>query len=102
MDLTVRSNLPAPGEVDAAKAGCGHATWQLRGEDGWSSSASRWRIFYVRPQQQLAIEVLVRDRCHELDLRPVELVRRCGYQNVSKGCAGSNSSVLETSPELAD
>ena len=37
------------------------------------------------PQQQLAIEALVRDRCHQLGLRPVELVRRCGYQNVSKG-----------------
>ena len=37
------------------------------------------------PQQQLAIEALVRGRCHELGLRPVELVRRCGYQNVSKG-----------------
>ena len=86
MDLTVRSNLPAPGEVDAAKAGCGHATWQLRGEDGWSSSANRWRISMSEtPQQQLAIEALVRGRCQELGLRPVELVRRCGYQNLSKG-----------------
>ena len=37
------------------------------------------------PQQQLAIEALVRGRCQELGLRPVELVRRCGYQNLSKG-----------------
>jgi hypothetical protein len=36
-------------------------------------------------QHTLAIEALVRGRCHELGLRPVELVRRCGYQNVSKG-----------------
>ena len=36
-------------------------------------------------QQALAIETLVRDRCVELGLKPVELVRRCGYQNASKG-----------------
>ena len=36
-------------------------------------------------QQTLAIEALVRDRCEELGLKPAELVRRCGYQNVSKG-----------------
>src|SRR6476469_9328012 len=36
-------------------------------------------------QQALAIETLVRGRCEELGLKPVELVRRCGYQNVSKG-----------------
>jgi hypothetical protein len=36
-------------------------------------------------QQTLAIEALVRGRCQELGLRPVELVRRCGYKNVSKG-----------------
>ena len=47
-------------------------------------------------QQTLAIEALVRGRCEELGLRPAELVRRCGYQNVSKGlrrleqlCAGN-------------
>jgi hypothetical protein len=37
------------------------------------------------PQQPLAIEALVRGRCQELGLRPADLVRRCGYQNVSKG-----------------
>jgi hypothetical protein len=36
-------------------------------------------------QQTLPIETLVRDRCEELGLKPVELVRRCGYQNMSKG-----------------
>ena len=36
-------------------------------------------------QQTLAIETLARDRCEELGLKPVELVRRCGYQNMSKG-----------------
>jgi hypothetical protein len=36
-------------------------------------------------QQTLAIEALVRDRCEELGLKPAELVRRCGYQNASKG-----------------
>ena len=36
-------------------------------------------------QQTLAIEALVRRRCDELGLNPPELVRRCGYQNVSKG-----------------
>jgi hypothetical protein len=43
----------------------------------------------------LAIETLVRSRCEQLGLTPVDLVRRCGYQNVSKSlrrleqlCAG--------------
>ena len=36
-------------------------------------------------QQTLAISALVRSRCKELGLCPVELVRRCGYKNVSKG-----------------
>jgi len=31
------------------------------------------------------ITSLVSSRCEELDLKPVELVRRCGYQNISKG-----------------
>jgi hypothetical protein len=41
-------------------------------------------MFELR-RQALAIETLVRDRCEELGLKPVELVRRCGYQNVAKG-----------------
>jgi hypothetical protein len=36
-------------------------------------------------QQTLAIETLVRARCQKLGLSPAELVRRCGYKNVSKG-----------------
>lgn len=39
----------------------------------------------VTEQQKLAIESLVRRRCHELGLTPPELIRRCEYQNVSKG-----------------
>ena len=42
-------------------------------------------------QQTLAIEALVRRRCDELGLTPPELIRRCGYQNVSKGFGGLNS-----------
>jgi hypothetical protein len=37
------------------------------------------------PRQTLAIEALVHGQCKELGMTPVELVRRCGYQNVSKG-----------------
>jgi len=37
------------------------------------------------PDQQLPIQTLVRTRCEDLGLRPVELVRRCGYQNIAKG-----------------
>ena len=35
--------------------------------------------------EQLPIEALVSDRCKELGLRPVELIQRCGYKNISKG-----------------
>ena len=43
----------------------------------------------VTEQQTLAIEALVRRRCDELGLTPPELIRRCGYQNVSKGLAAA-------------
>jgi hypothetical protein len=36
-------------------------------------------------QQTLAIEILIRDRCQELGLSPLELVRRCGFRNTAKG-----------------
>ena len=36
-------------------------------------------------QQSLAIEALVRRRCDELGLNQPELIRRCGYKNISKG-----------------
>ena len=36
-------------------------------------------------QQPLAIEALVSRRCDELGLSHKELIRRCGYKNVSKG-----------------
>jgi hypothetical protein len=80
-------NQPAsPGKVDAAKAGCGHASDNQEGG-------------YVRPpqatdggfplpdtqEQTLAISALVGRRCKELGLSGVELVRRCGYKNISKG-----------------
>ena len=34
---------------------------------------------------ELPVTALISRRCKELHLRPVELVRRCGYQNVTKG-----------------
>jgi hypothetical protein len=107
MDLTVCSNLPTPGEVDAAKAGCGHGTWQLRGEDRWSSSVKLTEDLFVSETKLLPIEALVQDRCRELGLRPVELVRRCGYKNVSKGlrrleqlCKGNFKSSVGLIPAL--
>jgi hypothetical protein len=36
-------------------------------------------------EEQLPIQTLISSRCHELGLRPVEVVRRCGYKNVTKG-----------------
>ena len=33
----------------------------------------------------LPIKTLISNRCDELSLRPSELVRRCGYKNISKG-----------------
>ena len=36
-------------------------------------------------QETLAIEGLLQRRCDELGLTQPELIRRCGYQNVSKG-----------------
>jgi hypothetical protein len=36
-------------------------------------------------EEQLPIQVLISSRCSELGLRPAEVVRRCGYKNVSKG-----------------
>ena len=43
----------------------------------------------VTEQQTLAIEALVRRRCDELGLTQPELIRRGGYQNVSKGLAAA-------------
>ena len=37
------------------------------------------------PDGQLPLQALISSRCSELALRPVEVVRRCGYKNVSKG-----------------
>jgi hypothetical protein len=34
---------------------------------------------------EFPISSLISSRCKELDLRPVELIRRCGYQNIAKG-----------------
>jgi hypothetical protein len=33
----------------------------------------------------LRIDELISSRCNELDIGPVELVRRCGYKNLAKG-----------------
>ena len=60
--------------------------WQPRGEDMSSSGKLTGGFFMsVTEQQTLAIEALVRRRCDELGLTQPELIRRCGYQNVSKG-----------------
>ncbi len=37
------------------------------------------------PDDKHPIEILVRDRARELELRPTELVRLAGYKNVPKG-----------------
>ncbi len=39
----------------------------------------------IMSDQQLPIQTLVFSRCEELGLRRAELIRRCGYKNVSKG-----------------
>ena len=39
----------------------------------------------AEPQGTLPIEDLIRNQCEGLGLRPTDLVRRCGYQNISKG-----------------
>ena len=36
-------------------------------------------------QPELAIEALISGRLQDLKLSPVELIRRCGYKNLSKG-----------------
>jgi hypothetical protein len=35
-------------------------------------------------EEQLPILGLICSRCNELSLRPVEVIRRCGYKNLSK------------------
>jgi hypothetical protein len=61
---------------------------------------------------ELPIKTLVSSRCEELGLKPVELVRRCGYQNTNKGlrrleelCRGdfsSSSTLIRTLPAALD
>ena len=34
---------------------------------------------------EFPISSLISSRCKGLDLRPVELIRRCGYRNITKG-----------------
>jgi hypothetical protein len=41
---------------------------------------------------RLAIETLILERCATLKLRRSDLVRRAGFKNVAKDCAGSTSS----------
>ena len=38
-----------------------------------------------RQPSNLPINDLISSRCNELDIGPVELVRRCGYKNLAKG-----------------
>jgi hypothetical protein len=61
---------------------------------------------------ELPIATLVSGRCKELSLRPVELIRRCGYKNVSKGlrrlehfCQGNftgSDTLIRTLPAALD
>ena len=61
---------------------------------------------------ELPIQTLVSSRREELGLRPVELVRRCGYKNVSKGlrrlerlCQGNftgSDTLIRTLPAALD
>lgn len=62
--------------------------------------------------QQLPIETLVSSRCKELGLRPVELIRRCGYKNIAKGIRrleqlrrgdfSSSATLIRTLPSALD
>ena len=62
--------------------------------------------------EQLPIQTLVSSRCKELGLRPVELIQRCGYKNISKGfrrleqlCQGnfnSSATLIRTLPAALD
>ena len=60
---------------------------------------------------ELPIKTLVSRRCEELGLKPIELVRGCGYQNTNKGlrrleelCRGdfSNSTLIRILPAALD
>src|ERR1700687_4685465 len=48
-------------------------------------------------EEQLPIHALISSRCSELGLRPVEVVRRCGYKNLSKGFGDLKTSAEVTS-----
>jgi hypothetical protein len=86
-DLSFRANLPTPGKVETAKAGCGHKSGQPRGEDSWSSSQLKEDLAVTgltRPSN-LPIAELISRRSLELGIGPSEFVRRCGYKNIGKG-----------------
>ena len=88
--VRLRTHQPAsPGKVDAAKAGCGHERGNQEGRTCPPQVTDGGFFMSVTEQQTLAIEALVRRRCDELGLTPPELIRRCGYQNVSKGLAAA-------------
>jgi hypothetical protein len=96
--------------VETAKAGCGHESWQLTGKVLQSFSDQTEGGLLM--SNELPIKTLVSSRCEELGLKPVELVRRCGYQNTNKGlrrleklCRGdfsSNGTLIRTLPAALD
>jgi hypothetical protein len=60
----------------------------------------------------LPIKTLISNRCDELNLRPSELVRRCGYKNISKGlrrlesvqqgCFNGNDALIQALPSALE
>jgi hypothetical protein len=87
-DLRIRANLPTPGKVETAKAGCGHESGNQEGRIAVVLLAVMKEDLAVTAPAQpsnLPIEDLISSRSQELDIGPVELVRRCGYKNLAKG-----------------
>ena len=60
----------------------------------------------------LPIKTLISNRCDELSLRPSDLVRRCGYKNISKGlrrlesvqqgCFKGNEALIQALPSALE
>ena len=60
----------------------------------------------------LPIKTLISKRCDELGLRPAEVVRRCGYKNISKGlrrlesltqgCFKGNDALIQALPSALE
>ena len=77
----VRANLPTLARW-SRESGMRSHKWQRR---GGGSSLAQADGGFVMWSELLPIAALICCRSEELDLSAVELVRRCGYKNVSKG-----------------